>query len=146
MNLFANKRVEYVLTELGQIAILTKEVIASVFTFKVKWRDLLRQMVGQAQSQRDYVDCDGGDYDDAYDVVSDDTSARGVVAVGIVVVHPQIVGRDGEVIVGVGLAVGHPHRVPGDPQIARLAEPHDRLAGGARANQPVLEQPSRKPD
>jgi phospholipid/cholesterol/gamma-HCH transport system permease protein len=44
MNLFANKRVEYVLTELGQIAILTKEVIASVLTFKVTWRDLLHQI------------------------------------------------------------------------------------------------------
>jgi ABC-type transporter Mla maintaining outer membrane lipid asymmetry permease subunit MlaE len=44
MNLFANKRVEYVLTELGQIAVLTKEVIASALTFKVAWRDLLYQI------------------------------------------------------------------------------------------------------
>jgi phospholipid/cholesterol/gamma-HCH transport system permease protein len=44
MNLFANKRVEYVLTELGQIAILTKEVLASALTFKVAWRDLLYQI------------------------------------------------------------------------------------------------------
>ena len=44
MNLFANKRVEYVLTELGQIAVLTKEVLASALTFKVAWRDLLYQI------------------------------------------------------------------------------------------------------
>ena len=44
MNLFANKRVAYVLTELGQIAVLTKEVVASAFTFKVAWRDLLYQV------------------------------------------------------------------------------------------------------
>jgi phospholipid/cholesterol/gamma-HCH transport system permease protein len=41
---FANKRVVYVLTELGQIALLTKEVIASALTFKVTWRDLLYQI------------------------------------------------------------------------------------------------------
>jgi phospholipid/cholesterol/gamma-HCH transport system permease protein len=41
---FANKRVVHVLTELGQIALLTKEVIASAITFKVAWRDLLYQI------------------------------------------------------------------------------------------------------
>jgi phospholipid/cholesterol/gamma-HCH transport system permease protein len=44
MSLFANKRVSYVLTELGQIALLTWDVTASVFTFKVSWRDLLYQI------------------------------------------------------------------------------------------------------
>jgi phospholipid/cholesterol/gamma-HCH transport system permease protein len=44
MNLFANKRVEYVLTELGQIAMLAKEATVSALTFKVAWRDLLRQI------------------------------------------------------------------------------------------------------
>ncbi|MEI9960697.1 MAG: ABC transporter permease [Limisphaerales bacterium] len=44
MNVFAKKRIIYVLTELGQIALLTKEVIVSAFTFKVAWRDLLRQI------------------------------------------------------------------------------------------------------
>jgi phospholipid/cholesterol/gamma-HCH transport system permease protein len=44
MNLFANKRVDYVLTELGQIALLTREVFASALTFKVAWRDLLYQI------------------------------------------------------------------------------------------------------
>src|SRR5476651_926779 len=44
MNLFANKRIEYVLTELGQIAVLTKEVTVSALTFKVAWRDLLYQI------------------------------------------------------------------------------------------------------
>ncbi len=41
---FANKRVVHVLTELGQIALLTKDVLASAFTFKVAWRDLLYQI------------------------------------------------------------------------------------------------------
>jgi len=44
MNLFANRRVAYVLTELGQIALLTREVIVSALTFKVAWRDLLYQI------------------------------------------------------------------------------------------------------
>jgi len=44
MNLFANKRVEYVLTELGQIALLTRDVLSSAITFKVAWRDLLYQI------------------------------------------------------------------------------------------------------
>jgi phospholipid/cholesterol/gamma-HCH transport system permease protein len=44
MNLLANKRVLYVLSEFGQIALLAKEIIASVFTFKVAWRDLLYQI------------------------------------------------------------------------------------------------------
>src|SRR5271155_1809557 len=44
MNLFANKRVVYVLTELGQIALLTREVFASALTFRVAWRDLLYQI------------------------------------------------------------------------------------------------------
>ena len=44
MNLFENKRFCYVLTELGQIALLTRDVIASAFTFKVAWRDLLYQI------------------------------------------------------------------------------------------------------
>ena len=44
MSLLANKRVSHALTELGQITLLTREVIASVFTFKVVWRDLLYQI------------------------------------------------------------------------------------------------------
>jgi phospholipid/cholesterol/gamma-HCH transport system permease protein len=44
MNFISNRRAVYVLTELGQIALLTKEVIASAFTFKVAWRDLLYQI------------------------------------------------------------------------------------------------------
>src|ERR1700691_2881306 len=44
MNFFGNRRVAYVLTELGQIAMLTKEVLVSAFTFKVAWRDLLYQI------------------------------------------------------------------------------------------------------
>jgi phospholipid/cholesterol/gamma-HCH transport system permease protein len=44
MNVLANKRVNYVLTELGQIAMLAKEIAASVFTGRVTWRDLLYQI------------------------------------------------------------------------------------------------------
>jgi phospholipid/cholesterol/gamma-HCH transport system permease protein len=44
MNLFANKRVACVLTEFGQIAMLTRDVITSALTFKVAWRDLLYQI------------------------------------------------------------------------------------------------------
>jgi len=44
MNFVSNKRAILILTELGQIALLTKEVIASAFTFKVAWRDLLYQI------------------------------------------------------------------------------------------------------
>jgi phospholipid/cholesterol/gamma-HCH transport system permease protein len=39
-----NRRVTYALTEFGQIALLTKDVLASAFTFKVAWRDLLYQI------------------------------------------------------------------------------------------------------
>ncbi len=44
MNFFINKRVHYVLTEFGQIAILAKDILLSIFTFKVTWRDLLYQI------------------------------------------------------------------------------------------------------
>ena len=44
MNFFANKRISHVLTELGQIAILSKETLLSVLTFKVTWRDLVYQI------------------------------------------------------------------------------------------------------
>jgi phospholipid/cholesterol/gamma-HCH transport system permease protein len=40
----SNKRALQVLTELGQIALLTKETLVSAFTFKVTWRDLLYQI------------------------------------------------------------------------------------------------------
>jgi phospholipid/cholesterol/gamma-HCH transport system permease protein len=44
MNLPANKRVAYVLTELGQIALLARDAIASLFRLKVAWQDLLFQI------------------------------------------------------------------------------------------------------
>jgi phospholipid/cholesterol/gamma-HCH transport system permease protein len=44
MNFLANRRVNYALTELGQIALLTRDVLASAFTFKIAWRDLLYQI------------------------------------------------------------------------------------------------------
>jgi phospholipid/cholesterol/gamma-HCH transport system permease protein len=44
MNLFANQRIAYILTEFGQIALLAKDIMRSVFTLKVTWRDLLHQI------------------------------------------------------------------------------------------------------
>jgi phospholipid/cholesterol/gamma-HCH transport system permease protein len=44
VNFFINKRVHYVLTEFGQIAILAKDILLSILTFKVTWRDLLYQI------------------------------------------------------------------------------------------------------
>jgi phospholipid/cholesterol/gamma-HCH transport system permease protein len=44
VNFFINKRIHYVLTEFGEIAILAKEILLSVLTFKVTWRDLLYQI------------------------------------------------------------------------------------------------------
>ena len=44
MNLSVKRRMIYVLSELGQLALLTKDVLASALTFKVAWRDLLYQI------------------------------------------------------------------------------------------------------
>jgi phospholipid/cholesterol/gamma-HCH transport system permease protein len=44
VNFFINQRVHAVLTEFGEIAILAKEILLSIFTFKVAWRDLLYQI------------------------------------------------------------------------------------------------------
>ncbi len=40
----ANKRVTESLAELGQITLLAKEAVTSLFTFKIAWRDLLYQI------------------------------------------------------------------------------------------------------
>jgi len=44
MNHLVKRRVNYVLSELGQIAFLAKDILLSIFTFKVVWRDLLYQI------------------------------------------------------------------------------------------------------
>lgn len=44
MNFLANKRVAYALSELGQIAILAREIVLSLITFKVNWRNLTYQI------------------------------------------------------------------------------------------------------
>jgi len=44
MSLLENKRINYALTELGQIALLTWDATASALTFKVAWRDLFYQI------------------------------------------------------------------------------------------------------
>src|SRR6266705_821592 len=38
------RRVNYVLSELGQIAFLVKDIFLSLLTFKVTWRDLIYQV------------------------------------------------------------------------------------------------------
>ena len=44
INSLVKQRVNYVLSELGQIAFLAKDILLSIFTFKVVWRDLLYQI------------------------------------------------------------------------------------------------------
>jgi len=44
MHLSANKRATHALAELGQIALLIRDVGASALTFKISWRDLLYQI------------------------------------------------------------------------------------------------------
>ena len=44
MNLLVNKRVHYVLSELGQISFLARDIVSSLFKGKVVWRDLLYQI------------------------------------------------------------------------------------------------------
>lgn len=44
MNHLVKRRVNYVLSELGQIAFLAKDICLSLFTLKITWRDLLYQL------------------------------------------------------------------------------------------------------
>jgi phospholipid/cholesterol/gamma-HCH transport system permease protein len=44
MNFSVHQRVRHVLSELGQIAFLMKDIFQSVFTLKITWRDLLYQI------------------------------------------------------------------------------------------------------
>ena len=44
MNVSVNQRVNYALSELGQIAFLVKDIVQSLLTFKITWRDLVYQM------------------------------------------------------------------------------------------------------
>ena len=44
MNSLVKQRVNYVLSELGQIAFLARDIFLSLLTFKVAWRDLLYQI------------------------------------------------------------------------------------------------------
>jgi phospholipid/cholesterol/gamma-HCH transport system permease protein len=44
MNLLVNKRVHYVLSELGQISFLARDIVVSLLMGKVVWRDLLYQI------------------------------------------------------------------------------------------------------
>jgi phospholipid/cholesterol/gamma-HCH transport system permease protein len=44
MNLLVNKRINYVLFELGQISFLARDILLSLLTFKIVWRDLLFQI------------------------------------------------------------------------------------------------------
>jgi phospholipid/cholesterol/gamma-HCH transport system permease protein len=44
INLLFKHRFNYVLSELGQIAFLARDILLSLLTFKIKWRDLLYQI------------------------------------------------------------------------------------------------------
>ena len=44
MNVFLNQRARYVLSELGQIALLARDIFVSALTFKVVWRDFVYQI------------------------------------------------------------------------------------------------------
>jgi phospholipid/cholesterol/gamma-HCH transport system permease protein len=44
MNLLVNKRIHYVLSELGQISFLARDIVLSLLKGKVVWRDLLFQI------------------------------------------------------------------------------------------------------
>jgi len=60
MNVFVNKRVNYVLSELGQIAFLIKDIFLSLLTFKVVWRDLLYQLYSIGVKSQSVVIITGG--------------------------------------------------------------------------------------
>ena len=81
--------------------------------------DLLRhaRMVGQRPHQPLLV----------IDVLLPDAGAGGIVALGVVVVHADVVGGEGEVVVRVGLAIGHEDRVPGQAVIAGLEVAQQQL-------------------
>ena len=57
-------------------------------------------------------------------VFFDDGGAGGVVAIGVVVVHPDVIGGESAVVVGIGLAVGHVLVVAPDvaPSLLDVAE------------------------
>jgi len=44
MNVFLNQRARYILSELGQIALLARDIFVSALTFKVVWRDFVYQI------------------------------------------------------------------------------------------------------
>ena len=60
MNLFVNQRVNYILSELGQIAFLAKDILLSLLTFKVAWRDLIFQIYSIGVKSQSVVIITGG--------------------------------------------------------------------------------------
>ncbi len=60
INSLVKQRVNYVLAELGQIAFLTREIILSLLTFKVTWRDLLYQIYSIGVKSQSVVIITGG--------------------------------------------------------------------------------------
>jgi len=120
MNVFANKRVEYVLTELGQIALLTKDALASALTFKVAWRDLLYQIYFIGVKSQTVVLVTGAFTGMVlgaqtyfqFHKVKMDTATLAVVSVsmcdelGPVLTALMVAGRVGAAIAGIGAAFG----------------------------------------
>jgi ABC-type transporter Mla maintaining outer membrane lipid asymmetry permease subunit MlaE len=60
INSLVKQRVNYVLSELGQIAFLTRDIFLSLLTFKVTWRDLLYQIYSIGVKSQSVVLVTGG--------------------------------------------------------------------------------------
>jgi len=60
MNVFVHKRVNYVLSELGQIAFLVRDITLSLLTFKITWRDLIYQIYSIGVKSQSVVIITGG--------------------------------------------------------------------------------------
>ncbi len=60
MNFSFKQRIRYVLSELGQIAFLIKDILSSLLTFKITWRDLLFQVYSIGVKSQTVVLVTGG--------------------------------------------------------------------------------------
>ncbi|MEI9863884.1 MAG: ABC transporter permease [Limisphaerales bacterium] len=60
MNFSVKQRIQYVLSELGQIAFLIKDIFSSLLTFKIIWRDLLFQIYSIGVKSQTVVLVTGG--------------------------------------------------------------------------------------
>ena len=60
MNFSVNQRVHYALSELGQIAFMTKEIFLALLAFKISWRDLVYQIYSIGVKSQSVVIITGG--------------------------------------------------------------------------------------